>query len=111
MEAQLAALDAVRPGVRAEQVDRAARQVLRAAGLGAAFVHSTGHGLGLEIHEPPRIGKRDRTVLAAGMTITVEPGVYLEGFGGVRIEDTVVVTGSGCRILTPTSKELLLLPF
>ena len=111
LEAQLAALDAVRPGVRAEQVDRAARQVLRAAGLGAAFVHSTGHGLGLEIHEPPRIGKRDRTVLAAGMTITVEPGVYLEGFGGVRIEDTVVVTGSGCRILTPTSKELLLLPF
>ncbi|MGE5570509.1 MAG: M24 family metallopeptidase [Rhodospirillales bacterium] len=111
LEAQLAALDAVRPGVRAEQVDQAARRVLRAAGLGAAFVHSTGHGLGLEIHEPPRIGRRDRTVLAAGMTITVEPGVYLEGFGGVRIEDTVVVTGSGCRILTPTSKELLLLPF
>ncbi len=111
LEAQLAALDAVKPGVRAEQVDRAARRVLRAAGLDTAFVHSTGHGLGLEIHEPPRIGRRDRTVLAAGMAITVEPGAYLEGFGGVRIEDTVVVTGSGCRILTPTSKELLLLPF
>ncbi len=111
LEAQLAALDAVRPGVRAEQVDRAARRVLRAAGLDKAFVHSTGHGVGLEIHEPPRIGRRDRTVLAAGMVITVEPGAYLEGFGGVRIEDTVVVTASGCRILTPTSKELLLLPF
>lgn len=109
--AQLAALDAVRPGVRAEQVDRTARRVLRAAGLDKAFVHSTGHGLGLEIHEPPRIGRRDRTVLAAGMVITVEPGAYLEGFGGVRIEDTVVVTASGCRILTPTSKELSLLPF
>jgi Xaa-Pro aminopeptidase len=111
LEAQLAALDAVRPGVRAEQVDRAARRVLRAAGLDKEFVHSTGHGLGLEIHEPPRIGRRDRTVLAAGMAITIEPGAYLEGFGGVRIEDTVVVTGSGCRILTPTAKELLLLPF
>jgi Xaa-Pro aminopeptidase len=111
LEAQLAALDAVRPGVRAEQVDRAARRILRAAGLDKAFVHSTGHGLGLEIHEPPRIGRRDRTVLAAGMAITIEPGAYLEGFGGVRIEDTVVVTGSGCRILTPTAKELLLLPF
>jgi Xaa-Pro aminopeptidase len=111
LEAQLAALDAVRPGVRAEQVDRAARRVLRAVGLDGAFVHSTGHGLGLEIHEPPRIGRRDRTALAEGMAITVEPGVYLEGFGGVRIEDTVVVSKSGCRILTPTSKDLLLLPF
>jgi Xaa-Pro aminopeptidase len=92
-------------------VDRAARRVLRAAGLDKAFVHSTGHGLGLEIHEPPRIGRRDRTVLVEGMAITIEPGAYLEGFGGVRIEDTVVVTGSGCRILTPTSKELFLLPF
>jgi Xaa-Pro aminopeptidase len=111
LEAQVAALDAVRPGVHAEQVDRAARRVLRAVGLDKAFVHSTGHGLGLEIHEPPRIGRRDRTLLAPGMAITVEPGVYLEGFGGVRIEDTVVVTESGCRVLTPTSKELLLLPF
>ncbi len=111
LEAQLAAIDAVKPGARAEQVDRAARRVLRAAGLDKAFVHSTGHGLGLEIHEAPRVGRRDRTVLAAGMVITVEPGVYLEGFGGIRIEDTVVVTESGCRILTPTSKELLLLPF
>lgn len=108
-EAQLAAIDAVRPGQAAARIDRAARTVLKAYGLDRAFVHSTGHGLGLEIHEPPRIGKRDKTRLEAGMAITIEPGVYLEGFGGIRIEDTVVVTTQGCEILTPTSKELRLI--
>jgi Xaa-Pro aminopeptidase len=107
LDAQLAAIDAVRPGVRAGDVDRAARLVLRKAGMEKAFVHSTGHGLGLEIHESPRIGKRQETLLAPGMAITIEPGAYFEGFGGVRIEDTVVVTSSGCEVLTPTSKELL----
>jgi Xaa-Pro aminopeptidase len=106
LEAQLAAIDAARAGVSTARVDRAARQVLKGYGLEKAFVHSTGHGLGLEIHEPPRVGKRDRTVLEAGMAITIEPGVYLEGFGGIRIEDTVVVTRTGCEILTPTPKEL-----
>lgn len=106
LEAQMAALDAVRPGVTTAHVDRQARRVLKAYGLERAFVHSTGHGLGLEIHEMPRIGKRDKTRLAAGMAITIEPGVYLEGFGGIRIEDTVVVTARGCEVLTPTSKEL-----
>ncbi len=70
------------------------------------FLHATGHGLGLEIHEPPRLGKRDKTILQPGMAITIEPGVYLEDFGGIRIEDTVEVTATGCKILTPTSKEL-----
>ncbi len=107
LEAQLAAIDAVRAGVAAARVDRAARATLEGHGLGRAFVHSTGHGLGLEIHEPPRIGKRDKTRLKAGMAITIEPGVYIEGWGGIRIEDTVLVTESGCEILTPTSKELL----
>jgi len=105
LEAQLAAIDAVRPGVTAAHVDRQARQALQRRGLDKAFVHSTGHGLGLEIHEPPRLGKKDKTRLQEGMAITIEPGAYLEGFGGVRIEDTVVVTKNGCEILTPTSKE------
>ncbi|MGA3028756.1 MAG: Xaa-Pro peptidase family protein [Bryobacteraceae bacterium] len=107
--AQLAGIAAVREGVTAEQVDRAARRVLRTDGLDKAFVHSTGHGLGLEIHEPPRLGKKDKTRLRAGMAITIEPGVYVEGFGGIRIEDTVVVTASGCEVLTPTTKEFLVL--
>jgi Xaa-Pro aminopeptidase len=106
LEAQLAAIDAVRPGARTTAVDAAARNVLKKYGLDQAFTHSTGHGLGLEIHEPPRLGKKDKLRLRAGMAITIEPGVYLEGFGGVRIEDTVVVTERGCEILTPTSKDL-----
>ena len=105
LEAQLAAIDVVRPGVTAAHVDRQARLALKRRGLDKAFVHSTGHGLGLEIHEPPRLGKKDKTRLQEGMAITIEPGAYLEGFGGVRIEDTVVVTKNGCEILTPTSKE------
>lgn len=109
LEAQLAAIDAVRPGVTAAHVDRQARNVLKAYKLDRAFVHSTGHGLGLEIHELPRIGRKDKTPLAAGMAITIEPGVYLEGLGGIRIEDTVVVTPTGCEVLTPTSKDLRIL--
>ncbi len=109
LEAQLAAIAVVREGVTAESVDRAARRVLRTQGLAKAFVHSTGHGLGLEIHESPRIGKGDATPLRAGMVITIEPGAYLEGFGGVRIEDTVLVRPGGCEVLTPTNKEMLVL--
>jgi Xaa-Pro aminopeptidase len=109
LKAQLAAIDAVRPGVTAVYVDRAARRVLDQEGLGKHFVHSTGHGLGLEIHEGPRLGRRDKTKLEAGMTVTIEPGAYIRNFGGIRIEDTVLVTKTGCEILTPTSKELRLL--
>ena len=108
LEAQLAALAAVRAGTKAGEVDRAARKVLKAQGFDKAFVHSTGHGLGLEIHEGPRLGKKDQTVLETGMAITIEPGAYIERVGGVRIEDTVVVTESGCDILTQTSKELVI---
>jgi len=108
LEAQLAAIDAVRAGVQAQAVDGAARRVLARHGFERAFVHSTGHGLGLEIHEPPRIGKKEKTPLQKGMAVTIEPGVYLEGFGGVRIEDTVIVTDSGCDVLTPALKELRL---
>ena len=109
LEAQLAAISAVRPGVTAQHVDRAAREALKPAGLDKAFIHSTGHGLGLEIHEAPRLGKKDKTLLQAGMVITIEPGAYVEGFGGIRIEDTVLVTTNGCEVLTPTSKELIVL--
>jgi Xaa-Pro aminopeptidase len=109
LEAQLAAIDAVRAGVTAERVDRAARQTLKRQSLDRAFTHSTGHGLGLEIHEAPRLGRRDKTLLEAGMTITIEPGAYIEGFGGIRIEDTVLVTQNGCEILTHTPKELITL--
>jgi len=106
LEAQMAAVDRVRAGVRTAAVDRAARAVLKTYGLDREFVHSTGHGLGLEIHETPRIGRRDKTRLEAGMAITIEPGVYIEGWGGIRIEDTVLVTATGCEVLTPTTKDL-----
>jgi Xaa-Pro aminopeptidase len=106
-EAQLAGIDAVRPGTAAGAVDTATRNVLKKYKLDKAFVHSTGHGLGLEIHELPRLGRKDATVLQPGMAITIEPGVYVEGVGGIRIEDTVLVTQTGCEILTPTSKEFV----
>ncbi|HZS56247.1 MAG TPA: Xaa-Pro peptidase family protein [Bryobacteraceae bacterium] len=109
LESQLAAVHAVRPGVTCASVDAAARKVLRGFGMEKQFIHSTGHGLGLEIHERPRIGRKEATKLETGMVITIEPGVYQKGLGGVRIEDTVVVTTSGCQILTPTSKELFFL--
>jgi Xaa-Pro aminopeptidase len=108
-EAQLAAIAAVGPGVAVGEVDRAARKVLRGAGLARYFTHSTGHGVGLEIHEPPRVAAGQPERLQPGMVITVEPGVYLAQRGGVRIEDMVVVTGSGCEVLTSTSKELIVL--
>jgi Xaa-Pro aminopeptidase len=106
-EAQLAALSAIKDGVTTGQVDAAARDVLKRYELDRAFVHSTGHGLGLEIHEPPRIARKDKTKLRAGMAITIEPGVYIDGVGGIRIEDTVLVTEHGCEILTPTPKDLI----
>lgn len=109
LESQLAAIDAVKPGATTVSVDRAARQVLRGYAMDKLFIHSTGHGLGLEIHEAPRVGRKDGTKLLPGMAITIEPGVYLEGVGGIRIEDTVIVTETGCDILTPTGKELVVL--
>lgn len=107
LEAQLAAIDAVKPGATAGAVDAAARLALKKHKMDSLFVHSTGHGLGLEIHESPRLGKKDLTRLEPGMVITVEPGVYRPGTGGVRIEDTVLVTETGCRVLTPTAKKLV----
>src|SRR5229473_2330104 len=106
-DAQQSAIDAVRPGVSVGDVDSAARKVLREAGLGRYFTHSTGHGVGLEIHEAPRVAAGQEQVLKPGMVITIEPGVYFPGKWGVRIEDMVAVNQDGCEVLTPTGKDFL----
>jgi Xaa-Pro aminopeptidase len=107
LEAQEAAVAAVGSGVSCGEVDEAARAVLRREGLAEAFSHSTGHGVGLEIHEPPRIGAGQPARLMPGMVVTIEPGVYLAGQFGIRIEDMVVVTATGGRVLTPAPKALI----
>lgn len=107
LEAQEAAVAAVSAGASCGDVDEAARGVLRKVGLAEAFSHSTGHGVGIEIHEPPRIGAGQTTRLQSGMVITIEPGIYLAGDFGIRIEDMVAVTPDGARILTPAPKALI----
>jgi Xaa-Pro aminopeptidase len=107
LEAQEAGKRAIRPGVTAGEVDRAARNALKRAKLDRYFTHSTGHGLGLEVHEMPRLGRGEQTILQEGMVLTVEPGVYLEGLGGIRIEDDVVVTAQGAVDLTTASRDFL----
>jgi Xaa-Pro aminopeptidase len=107
LEAQAAAKDVVKAGVTSGAVDGAARGVLQRKGLGRYFVHSTGHGIGLEIHEEPRLARAQKNVLEAGNVVTLEPGVYVEGVGGIRIEDDVLVTSRGAEILTTASREFL----
>lgn len=107
LEAQQAGVDAVRAGVSCAEVDEAARGVLRRMGLAEAFTHSTGHGVGLEIHEQPRVGAGQKTRLQEGMVITIEPGVYFPGRYGIRIEDMVAVTQTGGEVLTPAPKALI----
>ena len=105
--AQAAGLACLEAGVPAGEVDRACRQPIAEAGLGDSFPHPTGHGIGLEVHEAPRLGAGSRDRVAAGTPVTIEPGVYLPGFGGVRIEDLVVARPGGHELLTTTPKELL----
>jgi Xaa-Pro aminopeptidase len=107
VEAQEAARDAVRAGARAGQVDAAARRVLGRFGLERRFTHSTGHGLGLEVHEMPRLGRGQKTLLRAGNVITLEPGVYVEGVGGIRVEDDVLVLPRGAETLTTATRDFL----
>ena len=102
---QRAAVSAVKAGVRADRVDRAARKVIEDAGYGECFGHGAGHGVGLEVHEAPALSPRDRTRLRAGMVVTVEPGIYLPGVGGVRLEDMVVVRAGGAEVLTRISRK------
>ncbi|MGA8043040.1 MAG: Xaa-Pro peptidase family protein [Terracidiphilus sp.] len=107
LQAQEAAVAAVSAGATCGEVDEAARSVLRSAGLADAFTHSTGHGVGLEIHESPRVGAGQKTRLLPGMVITIEPGIYLAGQFGIRIEDMVAVTRNGGQVLTPAPKALI----
>jgi len=110
LDAQRRALAAVRAGVSSRSVDAVARAVIEDAGYGDAFGHGLGHGIGLEIHEGPSLSPRVDVPLQAGMVLTIEPGVYLSGWGGVRIEDDVVVTADGGRVLTHAPTELIALP-
>ncbi len=105
-EALLRALEALRPGVKAQAVDGAAREALRAYGLEAHFVHALGHGVGLAVHEAPRLAQGSEEVLEAGMVVTVEPGVYLPGVGGVRLEELVLLEGDGIRLLSRFPRSL-----
>ena len=105
LEAQLAAIDAVHDGAKGRQVDAEARTIIDKSEFKGRFIHGTGHGLGLAVHDPGGIGPHRDLTLREGMVMTIEPGVYIQGFGGVRIEDDILVTKNGCRILTTASKE------
>ncbi len=107
MEANERGRAAVKPGVAAQEIDRVTRSTLEKAGYGEFFVHRTGHGIGMEVHEPPWIMAGNKQLLEAGMTFSVEPGVYIPGQFGIRIEDIVVVTETGCRTLTNSSHTLV----
>ncbi|MEX3745774.1 MULTISPECIES: M24 family metallopeptidase [Lysinibacillus] len=109
LASQLLALEKVGPGLTGVQADAIARDYLREKGYGEAFGHSLGHGIGLEVHEGPGLSMRSNTVLEPGMAVTIEPGVYLPGIGGVRIEDDILITETGNELLTHSSKELIIL--
>jgi len=107
LDAQLATVDAIKPGISCKKVDSIARNIITKAGYGDYFGHGLGHGVGMEIHEAPRLAQSDNHILEPGMVVTVEPGIYIEGIGGVRIEDLVLVTRTGHRILTQFPKEFI----
>ena len=109
LESQLLALQHVKPGMTGREADNIARDFLKSKGYGEAFGHSTGHGIGLEIHEGPTLSSRSDTVLEPNMVVTIEPGIYLPGIGGVRIEDDIVITETGNEKLTHSKKELIIL--
>jgi len=109
LEAQRLGVSMVKAGITCAEVDRAIRMCLQDHGLSQYFIHGTGHGVGLEIHEPPTVSSRSDEVLQENMVITIEPGVYIPGWGGIRIEDTVIVGESGCEIITQSEKELVIL--
>ncbi|GMX65522.1 Xaa-Pro dipeptidase [Paenibacillus elgii] len=110
LEAQMEALERIKPGMTGKEADAVARDIIKRYGYGDHFGHGTGHGLGMEVHESPRLSVQGDVVLAPGMVVTVEPGIYLPGFGGVRIEDDIVITETGNRRLTQSSKDLIVIP-
>jgi Xaa-Pro aminopeptidase len=109
LDAQSRAIDAARAGIRASALDRVARNVISREGYGKYFSHSLGHGLGIEIHEQLRLSAQSKDTLRAGNVVTIEPGVYIPGFGGVRIEDDIVIRESNCEVLSIAPKELMIL--
>jgi Xaa-Pro aminopeptidase len=109
LEAQCKAIEATHPGIPARHLDSVARRHIRQKGFGKYFSHSLGHGLGIEIHEPLRLSVKSKDVVRVGNVFTIEPGIYIQGFGGVRIEDDVVVRESGCEVITKSPKELIIL--
>ncbi|KZE40135.1 Xaa-Pro dipeptidase [Bhargavaea cecembensis] len=109
LEAQQRACSALKPGMTGREADAVARDYISEHGYGEAFGHSTGHGIGLEVHEGPGLSFRSDTVLEPGMVVTVEPGIYVPGLGGVRIEDDVLITEDGCELLTSSPKQLIIL--
>lgn len=108
LDAHDRAVAAVKPGIACRELDAIAREYIKAQGFGEYFGHGLGHGVGLDIHEKPVISPRSNAVVEEGMVFTIEPGIYIPGFGGVRIEDTVAVTADGCRVLTKVSKQLVI---
>jgi Xaa-Pro aminopeptidase len=106
LAAQERGIAAIRPGAKAQDVDAEARSVIEEAGFGRFFTHGLGHGIGMDVHEAPRLRKESETILEPGMIVTVEPGIYLPDWGGVRIEDDVLVTTEGCEVLSHLPKAL-----
>jgi Xaa-Pro aminopeptidase len=109
LEAQQLGLSLIKEGIAGREVDRQVRDSLKIHGWAEYFVHGTGHGVGLEIHEQPGLSSRSESVLESGMVVTVEPGVYIPDWGGIRIEDTVIVTDGGCEIITRSDKSLIII--
>lgn len=110
LKAQIAGVDALRPGITGKEADAVTRDIITAAGYGDAYGHSAGHGLGMDVHELPNLSTVSPFVLEPGMLVTMEPGIYVSGLGGVRIEDDVLITEEGHEVLTQSTKELLILP-
>ncbi|WP_054692632.1 M24 family metallopeptidase [Syntrophomonas palmitatica] len=109
LEAQLLGVSLVRAGAKCQEIDQAVREYLGKHDLASYFIHGTGHGVGLEVHEQPRVSSRSEEVLAENMVVTIEPGIYFPGWGGIRIEDTVIVKEGGCEIITLAHKELIII--